>query len=399
MDLERPRRIRLTCARELAPALCAELDALGYAPSRVPASTAVELEGTLADCMRLNLHLRTAFSVQLRLAAFPCPNPDALYAAVRELEWESLVPRRGYLSVVSRASTPSVDNSMYPSLRVKDAVCDRLRERWGERPNAGPRRDRTVLFLLWQGQRAELYLDTSGRKLSDRGYRQQSVAAPMRETLAAAVLAAAGYVGERPLVNPMCGSGTLAIEAALLATRRAPGLLRSNYGFQHVQGFDAEAWRALRAEARRAIRPAPAPIVATDHDARALAAARANARTAGVERWIRFERCDFAESPVPSGPGVVVLNPPYGKRLGAQEELGALYGRIGDFLKQRCAGYTGHVFTADLALAKRVGLRSMRRTAFHNGELECRLLSYELYAGSRKRRASAGEEAPSPEEP
>jgi putative N6-adenine-specific DNA methylase len=183
----------------------------------------------------------------------------------------------------------------------------------------------------------------------------------------------------------MCGSGTLAIEAAWLATNRAPGLLREDFGFKHLLGFDPVAWARQRAAALDGIRPAPAgKIVATDIRPKAVEAARRNARDAGVESLIAFRVCDFAETAIPEGGGVVVLNPEYGERMGDAENLAGTYERIGDFLKQRCAGCRGYVFTGSPTLAKAVGLRTSRRIPFFNSRIECRLLQYDLYAGTRR---------------
>jgi 23S rRNA G2445 N2-methylase RlmL len=212
----------------------------------------------------------------------------------------------------------------------------------------------------------------------------------MQETLAAAVILATGWNGRRGFVNPMCGSGTLAIEAALFAGGRAPGLLRSNYGFIHLRGFDPAAWRAVRAQAHEAQKETAARIIATDVDPRAVVAARQNARTAGVEERIEFAVCSFQETTIPERSGVVVLNPPYGERTGDISTLAGLYREIGDFFKKRCGGHRGYIFTGNAALAKQVGLRTKRRVPFFNGEIECRLLEYELYEGSRREEKKPG---------
>jgi putative N6-adenine-specific DNA methylase len=206
----------------------------------------------------------------------------------------------------------------------------------------------------------------------------------MQETLAAAAILATGWTGQGNFINPMCGSGTLAIEAALIALNRAPGLLRSHYGFMHLNRFRKPLWEALRREARaRAKKSIPVRIIATDKSPRAIDTAKRNAATAGVDSFITFQVCDFAETPIPEGNGVVLLNPPYGERMGEIRELEPLYRRIGDFFKKHCAGYTGYLFTGNFELAKQVGLRTKRRIPFYNGEIECRLLEYELYAGSK----------------
>jgi putative N6-adenine-specific DNA methylase len=242
-----------------------------------------------------------------------------------------------------------------------------------------------VVHLHWEQDRCEVWLDTSGEPLSRRGYRKIPLEAPMQETLAAAVILATGWDGKAPLVSPMCGSGTLAIEGALIASRQAPGILRQNFGFMHLLGFDPSAFEKQREEFKKAARQeAAGRIVATDIRPEAVEAARQNARTAGVEHLIEFQTCDFRESTVPEGEGIVILNPEYGERMGDAGKLGDIYKGIGDFFKNRCLGYRGYIFTGNLDLAKQVGLRTKRRIPFYNGPIECRLLEYELYRGSRK---------------
>jgi putative N6-adenine-specific DNA methylase len=336
--------------------------------------------------MKLNLHLRTALNVMILIGEYRCTNPDQLYRTVRKIAWERIIPPDEYLTVVSHINTEAVNNSMFASVRVKDGIVDRIQEKTGRRPDAGPERNRVVINLFWRGETAWIYLNTSGIKLADRGYRRNPSKAPLREPLAAALLMAAGYDGTQPLALPMCGSGTLAIEAALMATGRAPGLLRSNFGFTHLQGFDSVEWEALRREARSGAKgiAAPPPIIATDLDGQAIHATVANARTAGVDSLIQSKTCDFAESPLPDTPGILLLNPEYGERLGEKEALSETYARIGDWFKQRCAGWTAFLFTGNLNLAKKVGLKASRRIPFWNAKIDCRLLRYEIYSGSRK---------------
>lgn len=379
----------------MAEALRGEVIALGYTPSEVH-ETGVTIRGTLADAMRLNLWLRSAFNVLLLLKEFDCRTPKRLYNRVQTIDWSELIPVDSYLSVVSKVDTPSVNNSMFANVRVKDAIVDQLAEKHGRRPDSGSERTGVVVHLYWKANRAWLYLNTSGIKLAERSYRKLPHHAPMQETLAAGVMLLTGYDGSQPLVAPMCGSGTLAIEAALIAAGRAPGLLRTKYGFMHLKPFDDGQWQQLRREANKAGRKKKptAPIIASDIDPQAIRAARANAMTAGVQHMIDFQVCDFADTPLPEGekPGIVVLNPEYGKRLGDEQELAGTYERIGDFFKQRCAGWTGYVFTGNMELAKRIGLKTSRRFPMWNADIECRLFKYELYAGSRKRSAEAAEQ-------
>jgi 23S rRNA G2445 N2-methylase RlmL len=372
---------RITCARHVTPYLRAEIEALGHEIQEEDAS-GVSIGASLIDCLPLNLRLRTANQVLWLLSRFRCPSPKALYTEAAAYPWEELIPNDSYVSVTSNVDNPKIDNSLYPTRVLKDAIVDRIAKRTGARPDSGPDKSKNVVHLFWKGDRAWVYLNTSGQLLGDRGYRKLPHHAPMRETLAAAVLMAAGYDGFTPLINPMCGSGTLAIEAALIATGRAPGLLRSNYGFLHCALDLADAWGEARRGSQISARKPP-PIIASDNDPVAIDAARRNARVAGVEQLIEFVECDFADTPIPDGDGHVVLNPEYGERMGETEALGAEYKRIGDFFKQRCPGKHGHVFTGSRELSKRIGLRPSRRHPFFNAQIECRLLSYELYAGGK----------------
>jgi 23S rRNA G2445 N2-methylase RlmL len=387
-------KILITCPKGIVPWLADEVHALGF-PTLVEGEAAVETEGTLADTMRLNLHIRTGHRVLFLIASFEAENPEGLYASVRQIPWEDIIHERGahaYLCVTSTADTPTINDGRYVNVRTKDAIVDRLVERCSLRPDSGSNRDRVVVHVYWKGNSVQVYLDTSGEPLSRRGYRKIPLAAPMQETLAAAVILATGWKGRTSFVNPMCGSGTLAIEAALFAEGRAPGLLRSNYGFIHIKGFDPVAWRKIRTEAHGVQKETAAKIIATDINPQAIAAARQNARTAGVENLITFTVCPFAQTQVPERGGVVILNPPYGERTGEISRLTGLYKEIGDFFKQKCGGYLGYIFTGNMALGKQVGLRTKRRTLFYNGEIECRLLEYELYEGTRRKEAILGKE-------
>jgi len=388
MDPKQTGTILITCSAGLVDYVRREVEGLGYQTGESH-KTGLELQGDQYDAMRLNLHLRTAYNVLFMLREFKCKSPADLYESVAGLPWEDMISPDEYLSVVSRINTDRVNNSMFASLKVKDAIVDRIAAKTGSRPDSGKERDRVVVQLYWKNDFCRLYLNTSGLKLSDRGYRKMPGKAPLRESLAAAIIMATGYDGSEPLVCPMCGSGTLAIEAALIASRRAPGLLRSNYGFMHVKYFDEPAWKQMRGDALKRSKQRggkagfkPARIIATDIDAEAVEAARKNAMTAGVSHLIDFDVCDFAETSIPPGAGIIVMNPEYGLRLGDIQKLKKTYKRIGDFFKQKCPGYTGYIFTGNPALSKSVGLRTSRRIEFYNANIECRLLKYELYAGT-----------------
>jgi len=380
------RKILITCAKGIPPFLKEELLKLGF-PVLSETLAGIETEGTIDDTMRLNLHLRTGHRVLFLLREFIAADADALYLAVSEIVWEDYIDEDGYFSVTSSVDNPTIRDSRYANVKCKDAIADRIKEKRGKRPDSGPAQDRVVVNLYWKDDRCSLYLDTSGESLSRRGYRKIPLTAPMQETLAAAIIMATGWKAESHFINPMCGSGTLAIEAALITLDRAPGLLRGNYGFMHLKGFNEPLWNELRSEAKKKSKKTlGCRIIATDIKKEAVEAARKNAATAGVEHLIEFDVSDYSETAVPEGRGIVILNPEYGERMGKMKELEGVYEGIGDFFKQKCRGYTGYLFTGNPDLAKKVGLRAKRRIPFFSSRIECRLLEYELYEGSRKKK-------------
>lgn len=389
INLDSRARFNITCHRGLAPTLQKEVEALGHEIESAR-DTGVTLYTTMREAYRLNLCLRTAFHVLYELATFSCYDGDELYDRVHELPWHRIVPaERGYVTVESRVDTPTVTNTMWPNLKVKDAIVDRITAELGIRPDSGAEADGTVITVHWFGETVRIYADTSGRKLADRGYRKRPHVAPLRESLAAAIVLASGYDGSQPLVNPMCGSGTLAIEAALIGSGRAPGLLRpEGFAFQHLLGYDEDAYQEIRTEVSATARK-PGPIVVTDHDPEAIDAARHNAETAGVAQHLEFEVCDFAQSRVPDAGetgGILLVNPEYGERMSRNEEddLAETYNRFGDFLKQDCPGYQAWLLSSNNYLVKKVGLRASRKRTLYNGAISCRLLRYDMYRGSKK---------------
>jgi len=361
-----------------------ELRELGF-PVLESVVTGVFTEGSLQDCWMLNLKLRTGLRVLYHWASFEAEDGDALYEEAKELAWEDWLDANGYVSIIGSIENETINNTQFANMRLKDALVDRIRAKSGSRPNSGPDTSRSVVFLYWHGSEVMLYWDTSGIPLSNRGYRKQPGKAPMRENLAASVIMATTWDRKKPFVNPMCGSGTLAIEAALMAGNRAPGLLRDNFGFMHLKGFDFEAYRSMRrsVDAEKVDKP-EVRILASDIDAEMVAAARNNARNAGVEDLIEFEVGDYRQTAMPDTAGVLVVNPEYGERLGDKRKLQRVYGGLGDFFKQNAPGFWAYIFTGNMKLSKRVGLRTRRRIEFYNSQIECRLLEYELYEGSRK---------------
>lgn len=384
-------RIIITCGKGIPPFLRGEVLSLGF-PVLSQGVASLETEGTMDDAMRLNLFIRTGQRVLFLLEEFRAQNPDELYSQLSRIAWEEYIYEEGYLCVTSSVDNPTIKDSRFANVKSKDAIVDRIKKRRGRRPDSGPERTGVVIDLYWKEDWCQVYLDTSGEPLYRRGYRKIPLKAPMQETLAAAVVLATSWNGSGHFVNPMCGSGTLAIEAALIARNVPPGLLRGNYGFMHLKGFDESSWKELLNKAkRRTNRSFPHKIIATDISPEAVRAAKQNAAAAGIEKAIEFAVCDYSETPVPAGGGVVVLNPEYGERLGKLKELEETYRGIGDFFKKKCTGYRGYIFTGNLELAKKVGLKTKKRIPFFNSNIECRLLEYDLYEGSRNKSIADGE--------
>lgn len=382
-DPHKPGPLVVTCSRGSSLVLEAELRELGFA-TRPLDETALTFTGTFSDTLLLNLQLRSAQRVLLELWTGPATTPDELHAALIELPWEDLIYPDGYLSITTSVDMPSIRDSRFAALRVKDAVVDRMNQVLNKRPHSGPDRTGVVLHLHWRDGRAALYADTSGESLSRRGYRLHPGKAPMNEALAAACLLHSPWRGTGPLVNPMCGSGTLAIEGALIAMKRAPGSLRKNFGFMHLKPYREELWKELKRAARTAELPRPpSRIIATDISPAMIEDARKNAEAAGVADFIELAVCDYAATEVPPEPGLVIVNPEYGERLGHTEHLEPVYRGLGNFFKQKCNGYWGYIFTGNLPLARAIGLRTTRRLTLFNANIECRLLEFELYAGTR----------------
>jgi len=311
-------------------------------------------------------------------------NPEDLYHEVLKYPWETVIERDGYFSVTSHVDHFTVNNPLFVNVKIKDAIVDRFRRETGVRPNSGPELDQLVVHLYWKDDNAELFIDTSGETLAKHGYRKIPGKAPMLEALAASTILASKWDRKSTFINPMCGSGTLAIEAALIATNRRPGLYRNNYSFMHLVGFEREEYEAQLAVLHRKVVDADIRIVATDISKDAVEISQVNAKTAGVEEMIEFAICDFEETVIPEGNGVVFFNPEYGERLGESSELEGTYARIGDFMKKKCKGYLGYIFTGNLDLAKKIGLKAARRIEFYSAKLDCRLLEYELYEGSKR---------------
>jgi|UniRef100_UPI004047965D putative N6-adenine-specific DNA methylase len=385
LDFNTKGKVFITCKDRSVSYLEQELRELGFFPVEI-GRTGIEIHASLEECMDINLHLRTASHVLYEIKSFYLRNADDIYRRFKAIPWEEYLDVDGYFSVNSVAENESITTPLIVNVKVKDAIVDRFRELKGRRPDSGSDFSGLVIQVYWKETQAIVYLNTSGETLAKHGYRKIPGKAPMMEALAAATIYASEWNTRVPFINPMCGSGTLAIEAALMASKRYPGLYRENYSFQHILGYNEETFQAKKRKLENKIIDNPGvKIVASDISLQAITFARENAAFAGVEDLIDFQTGDFAETEIPEKPrGVILFNPEYGERLGDLTELEETYKRMGDFMKQKCAGYRGYIFTGNLDLAKKVGLKASRRIEFWNGTIDCRLLKYDMYEGKKE---------------
>ena len=390
--------IILSCAKALSNWTEEEVRKLGYKIVEVTENTVV-VRGDMRDVMRLNLQLRTAHRVLVPLLRTTCRNIRDLYESVKSIDWENLLEADGYFSVSSIVHNYTIRDTRIPSLYTKDAIADRMREKCQRRPDSGGENRGAAVFVYWERDEAIVYLDTSGEPLSKRGYRKIPGSAPMQETLAAACIMAMGWNAKTPFLSPMCGSGTPAIEAMMMAMNKAPGSLKGHFAFQSLKGYTSiipgesaprvaprqrtgaspeQIWKEIVLEAKERERTSDLPkIIATDISPEAVENAHSNAIAAGVAPYIDFKACDFADTPIPQEKGFIFFNPEYGIRLGDPKELAPVYERIGTFLNEKCPGWTGALITGNPDLSKLVNLYYRNRVPFFNGPIDCRLFIYE----------------------
>ncbi len=356
----------------------------------------VKFQGTLEVGYRACLWSRTATRVLLSVGSIDAGSASSIFDAVKRIDWRDHLVPGATLACDCSGGNESIRHTIYGSQLLKDAVCDSLRELTGERPNIKPERPDVLLHLHVEGATALLSVDFSGESLHRRGYRTEGGRAPLKENVAAAVLLRAGWPGicaeGGPLYDPMCGSGTFLTEAALIAADAAPALGREYFGFEGWRGHEATLWERLCAEARtrRAARPPRRCIFGSDIDADAVRMAIANGEHAGVADWLHVEKRALGEVAAPRGAaGLVVANPPYGERIGAESALPGLYCELGRTLRERFAGWQAAILTGNPPLARNLGIYAKRTHRVFNGTIECRLLRFDLNEANRQRPAEA----------
>lgn len=368
-----------TVARSLESIAAAEIESLGAKEVR-PDFTGVHFIGDKATLYRVNLWARTIFRVLVPLREFYCPNSNILYQEVQKIFWGEYLQSHQTLAVNCTGSNQKLNHTHYTALQVKNAIVDQQRRESGQRSTIDAKNPDVLVNVHIKQDRCILSLDSSGASLHRRGYRQAMGSAPLKETLAAALLDMAQWDASLPLLDPLCGSGTLPLEAGLKALNIAPGLFRQKFGFESFPDFDRQLWHTILTEAKNSrIQKLKAPIWGSDRDADVLTQAYGNAVRCGIEHQIQFTQTELASIEAPADSGMIICNPPYGERLGEVQELGALYKTLGDIFKQRFKGWTAFILTGNKELAKKVGLKASRRIPVYNGAISCTLLKYELY--------------------
>ena len=368
-----------TVARGLETLAAQELERLGIAGVD-PGFCGVNFRGTLADLYCINLWARLPFRVLVQVGRFRCQTADDLYRGIQQIDWEPYLTPGQTLAVRATGKTQQLNHTHFTALQVKNAIVDQQRDRTGDRSSVDTQYPDVGINVHLGKTHAVVSLDSSGSSLHRRGYRPAVGAAPLKESLAAALIDLSGWQPELAFLDPLCGSGTLPIEAGLKALNIAPGLFREQFGFETWPSFDAALWEQLLEDAKAEQRTElPAPVLGSDLDPTVIQQAQHNARSSGLGAKIVFAQKDLAEVEPPQDTGIILCNPPYGERLGESKELTRLYKLLGDTLKQRFKGWTAYVLSGNKALAKHIGLKSAKRFPVYNGSLPCQLMKYEMY--------------------
>ncbi len=371
------------CPRGLESLLADELAGLGAMDVAV-AEGGVGFSGDRNTGYAANLHSRIASRVLRQISAGRYRNEDDIFRGVTSLDWNSFFDPALTIRVNVSAIASPLQSLEFITLRIKDAACDKFRVQTGQRPSVDTAQPDVRIHAFLEADRYTLYLDTSGEPLFKRGPRLIGEA-PLRENLAAGILKLSGWTPDQPLLDPMCGSGTFLVEAARIALNIAPGAGRS-FAFEKLRDFDAVAWKSIRsdAQARAPVNPSP-QLFGSDLYGDALKLARDNLAAAGFGALASLKQANVLEISAPAESGVLVANPPYGVRIGEQDDLAAFYPKLGDVLKKKFAGWRAYLFTGDLRVPKLIGLSPSKRTPLYNGALECRLYEFKIVAGAMRR--------------
>ncbi len=344
----------------------------------------VEFYGDVKLLYKANIHCRLASRILLPIVSFQAHTEKKLYSAVKKVKWEDYFEVSRTIAVDTVVSHSTFDNSLYVAQLTKDAIVDRFRDLSGSRPSVDIKNPDIRINLHMHENKVTLSLDSSGEALFRRGYRKEGGRAPLNEMLAAGIIELTTWDKKTNLIDAMCGSGTFLIEAAMIARNIAPGIIRKKFTFMNWNGYSQPLYHQLLDAAKSdVISNIPFKIVGSDNNQGSIREAKANAKRAGVDADINFEVKDIRHQDPPPPPGILIINPPYGERISV-EDIEKLYGEVGDSFKKNYDGYNAYVFTGNIKAAKKIGLRTSQKIKLFNGPIECRLLKFEMYTGSRK---------------
>ena len=368
----------------LEKVLAQELMELGASEIKAE-NRVVTFSGDKKFLYKANVHLRTAGRILVPIASFTIKDKDEYYTKIRQINWTQLFSVDQTFAIDALVNFSRVfDNSMYAGQLAKDAIVDQFRDEFDERPSVDTADPDLQINIHVNKNNITVSLDSSGAPLHKRGYRIEQSKAPLNENLAAGLLMLAGYTGDCPLVDPMCGSGTIPIEAAMIALDIAPSLYRKRFAFMNWNNYEDDLFEEVIEEAKAKIKDSlPFPIIGSDKDKYVIQKAKNNAERMGVESFITFEKMRFDSQLPPKESGMLLTNPPYGERLDI-EAIDSLYTMIGDSLKKNFEGYDAYIFSGNLEAVKFVGLKPSMKLKMFNGPIECRLLRYQMYKGSKK---------------
>jgi putative N6-adenine-specific DNA methylase len=375
------------CPRGLETVLAQEMQELNAAEIRT-ANGGVHFSGDFKLCYNVNLQSRIASRVLWQVAHDRYQNEEDVYQVASALAWETWFDPALTIRIKVEAIRCPLKSLDFVTLRIKDAVCDRFRAHAGKRPSVDTDEPDIRIHAFLDAQNVTLYLDTTGEPLFKRGLRKQTGEAPLRENLAAGILRLSGWSPGIPLLDPMCGSGTFLLEAALISLNIAPGAQR-HFAFEKLKNFDARSWKQLSDQSIKRQKPKVSlPIYGSDLYGNALDTTRANLAAAGLEGTVQLKQANILEISAPARQGILVANPPYGERVGESEALAEFYPRLGDALKKKFSGWNCYIFSSDMRLPKLIRLNASKRTPLYNGALECRLFEYKIVAGSMRKKNS-----------
>lgn len=370
--------------------LAQELRELG-ATDVEPVRRAVQFTGDLELLYRANYELRTAIRILLPIAAFQTRHPDSLYRRILKIDWSQYMGVNDTLAVDSFTHSPHFKHSKYAALKVKDAIVDQFRKKYGRRPNVDLTRPDLRINVHITNENCSVALDSSGDSLHKRGYRLEAVEAPINEVLAAGMILLSGWERNTHFIDPMCGSGTLPIEAGLYAWNIPPQIHRQQFGFMKWQNFDRNLWDQVVETANAQQIDFPCQILGYDQSFKASRIAQHNVEAAQMEGKVRIDRCSFEKLTPPEGKGILMMNPPYDERL-EDTNINELYTTIGNQLKREFPGYEAWIISSNYQALKNIGLRPAKKIILFNGPLECKFQKFELYEGSRKNRKTVDNE-------